>query len=116
MRRLWIAYILINLTAFSSAYAEYRVFRLQIYDSQGQPLRQINSTLDHLQYPAYYPLNPGEAIAYLDSWMCWQRSDHSDTLCADPTPPISPEEENNAETSTDDKTRFPANSAPPANQ
>ena len=49
--------------------ADYRVYQLQILKS-GQPIRQEVSTLDHYQYPEYYPLRQDEEISYITSWMC----------------------------------------------
>ena len=95
--------------AVTLAWSEYRVFLLEITDttkvgtstaSQPAPAtpgneqkpstpngpRRVISTLDEIQYPDYYPLKPTEKIAYLDSWMCWGRTDEFKPPCAKPAP------------------------------
>lgn len=63
------------------ARAEYRAYRLQI-SNQGQS-REVITNFDHLQYPQVYPLESGESVAYLNSWMCWGRMG-STPPCQDP--------------------------------
>jgi hypothetical protein len=67
----------------SQAWAEHRAFLLQISDSQGTPVRQIKSSLDPDQYRGYHPLNQGETITYIDTWMCRGRTGHVPT-CPSP--------------------------------
>jgi hypothetical protein len=67
-------------------HAEYRVYQLKI--SNGTGAREVLSTLDDLQYPEYYPLRSGESINYLDSWMCYRRSDYFASYCPKPTPSL----------------------------
>lgn len=66
--------------------AEYRVYKLQV-SKEGNPVREVISTLDHIQYPDYYPLSAGESLTYVDSWMCWGRTEAFESPCAPPTPP-----------------------------
>lgn len=75
---------LVFLTSTSSAFAEYRAFLLEISDPKTDKARQVTSNLDHQQYPTYYVLQPGETIRILDTWMCWERSDHFQEICAPP--------------------------------
>jgi hypothetical protein len=63
-------FILISL----QAKAEYRVFILEITSSDGNSVRQIESTLDPDQYPGYHPLKAGEKIRYTQTWMCRGRT------------------------------------------
>ena len=65
------------------ANAEYRVFLLRIgtYGSP-PPYRAVKSNLSPRQYTGYYPLNPGEVIDYVDTWMCYGRK--KDQYCPSP--------------------------------
>lgn len=65
-----------------AAQAEYRVFELTI--RKGETQRVIASTLDPLQYPGYYPLQPGETIEYQQTWMCRGRTDNHLPFCPNP--------------------------------
>ena len=65
--------IFISLTG-GLAGAEYRAFRLRIFDPTLETERFVLSTLDHVQYPQYHPLNRGELIEYAESWMCWENT------------------------------------------
>ena len=67
-----------------STFAEYRAFSLLITHQEKQTTRAITSTMDHIQYPQYYPLNPGETIELVDSWMCWGNTSHFKKTCANP--------------------------------
>lgn len=71
---------LVSLLIFSaislSAKAEYRAFELEIEDVDSGEIRRVVSTLDHIQYPEYYPLKPTEQIFYVDSWMCRGRTNN----------------------------------------
>lgn len=64
-----------------SAQAEYRVFQLQITDTQTGKERQVQSTMDHIQYPRYYPLAKDETITLVDSWMCWENTNNFRPAC-----------------------------------
>lgn len=74
---------LVSLLVFSalsiSAQAEYRAYELEIEDVESGEIRRVVTTLDHIQYPAYYPLKPTENIYYLDSWMCRGRTNNRPT-------------------------------------
>jgi hypothetical protein len=70
--------------------AEYRAYKLSI----GKPdsdQREVVTTLDHIQYPGYYPVNTGEVVKYVDSWMCWGRTEGFDSICEQPALPPAPE-------------------------
>lgn len=53
-----------------TAAAEYRVFILEIANNKTNHRRQIQSTMDPVQYASLYPLNPNESIMYQDTWLC----------------------------------------------
>lgn len=55
---------------FNVVQAEYRVFILEIANSKTNQRRQIQSTLDPVQYSSLYPINPDESIMYQDTWLC----------------------------------------------
>lgn len=63
------------------AFAEYRVFQLQIDNVETGKTRQVQSTLDHLQYSRLYPLEKNEVITYVDSWMCWENTNNFRPAC-----------------------------------
>lgn len=71
-----------------SAFAEYRVFILEIANVQTNHRRQIQSTLDPIQYANVYPLNPGETIMYQDTWLCRGNTSKFKQHC--PRPPALP--------------------------
>lgn len=78
----------------SSVWAEYRVFNLII--SRGTSQRTLASTLDPLQYPGYFPLQAGEKVEYVETWMCLGRTENFKDLCPNPQkaqiqPPPNPE-------------------------
>lgn len=68
------------------AQAEYRAFLLQITNSKTNSTRQVISTLDDLQYPAYHSITKDESIQILDTWKCLKRSDHYQPICSNPKP------------------------------
>lgn len=74
------------------ARAEYRVFELVIRDPLTNQSRTVISTLDDIQYPEYYHLNPNEQIQIQATWMCWKRSDYFQKPCPNPRalPPPQP--------------------------
>ncbi len=71
----------------SSAQAEYRVFILEIANTQSNQRRQIQSTLDPIQYISLYPLNPNETIMYQDTWLCRGNTAHFKQHCERPPAP-----------------------------
>lgn len=95
-----IVHIFIFLVSLPAA-AEYRAYMLEITPAEGQEPVQVVSVLDDIQYPEYYPLRTGETIQLVQSWMCWERSDHFKAICKRPQPAEST-------TPTDDKARIPA--------
>jgi hypothetical protein len=66
------------------AHAEYRVFILLLENSKTATTRQIQTTLDPEQYITLYPLNEGENISYVDTWMCKGRTDFFKPHCDKP--------------------------------
>ncbi|MCB0350932.1 MAG: hypothetical protein KDD38_07100 [Bdellovibrionales bacterium] len=80
------AVVLLFLTVAASpkASAEYRAFELTITDTDKNKERTVISTLDHLQYPRYYPLMKNEIIAYTDSWMCYENMANFTKTCNKP--------------------------------
>ncbi|MEI7972932.1 MAG: hypothetical protein WCH11_01040 [Bdellovibrio sp.] len=66
------------------ALAEYRAFWLKIETAEKKSFRSEISSLDPLQYPSYYPLNPGETIVYIDTWMCKGRTGPLERPCRSP--------------------------------
>lgn len=54
----------------AAAKAEYRVFILEITDSQSGAVRTVKSTLDPDQYKTIYLLKATETIQYVDTWRC----------------------------------------------
>jgi hypothetical protein len=74
------------------AHAEYRVFTLIIQNAQTKEIRTVTSTLDPLQYPSYYPLNPDEKVSYTETWRCFGRTGDFAAYC--PNPKAQPASEN----------------------
>ncbi|MCB0421197.1 MAG: hypothetical protein KDD61_09375 [Bdellovibrionales bacterium] len=68
----------------SSASAEYRAFELLIINPETGKERRVISTFDHIQYPEYHPLESGEVVNYVTSWMCWDRTNHLQKYCPKP--------------------------------
>ena len=66
------------------AEAEYRAFELSVRNVQTGTERRVASTLDHIQYPEYFPLSLGESVEYVRSWMCWGRTDNFQPICPPP--------------------------------
>jgi hypothetical protein len=72
-----------------SVQAEQRVYRLNIMKGETK-VREVTTTLDHIQYPDYYPLGAGETVQYAESWMCWGRSEAFEPPCSPPTADAAP--------------------------
>jgi hypothetical protein len=70
------------------ALAEYRMFLLQITSADGTPGAQIKSNLDPDQYQGYHHLQAGEKITYIDTWMCFGRTNEI-PACDSPRDPAS---------------------------
>ena len=64
--------------------AEYRAYLLEIKNTETEQVRQVITTLDHIQYPQYHHLKAKESISLVDHWMCWERSDHFTPICLSP--------------------------------
>lgn len=74
--------MILFLDLFSTlAQAEYRAFELAIVNNESGNEKRIITTLDHLQYPDYYPLSKGESLVYVDSWMCWDNTSGFQDIC-----------------------------------
>lgn len=73
------------------ANAELRAFRLRITDTATGTDRTVISRLDDLQYRQYFAVKSSEIIRIEKTWMCYQRSDFTGTLCPapEPTGPVS---------------------------
>ena len=68
----------------SAAFAEYRVFVLLLSNTKTSTSRQIQTNLDPEQFITLYPLNEGENISYVDTWMCKGRTDFFKAHCDKP--------------------------------
>lgn len=77
--------LLAGLLAPAPSLAEYRVFLLRVgkYGAP-PPYRILKSNLSPRQYTGYYPLNPGEVIDYVDTWMCFGRMGGEVPYCDSP--------------------------------
>jgi hypothetical protein len=63
---------------------EYRAFLLKIENPRTGATREVQSTLDHIQYRRLYPLENDETVTYLDSWMCWENTGGFQPICPRP--------------------------------
>ena len=90
----------------TNAFAEYRVFLLEIGPTtRSNPdqspadekptaqLRYVASTLDPLQYKYYYPVQTGEMVTYTQTWMCRGRTGNGTPLCPNPKAKVETETE-----------------------
>lgn len=66
----------------TTAFAEYRVFTLQITNVKTNTNRQFDSTLDPEQYKSFYTLKQTEKIQYIDTWMCKGNTSGVYQLCS----------------------------------
>lgn len=76
------SFILIFLSL--SAFAENRIFLLQISNLKTLKSRTVYSSLDPLQYKNFYPLNRDEVIEYIDTWRCKGHTGYLRIPCAKP--------------------------------
>lgn len=65
-------------------FADYRVYELNVSNQVTGESRVVTSTLDQIQYPSYYPLQPNESIAYKQSWMCFGNFSKFKKHCPNP--------------------------------
>lgn len=90
---IYIAILAAGIGFVASARAEYRVFVLKIEDSTTGQSRNVTTTLDHIQYPEYYPVRATEKVSISETWMCRNRSDVSQDVaqkyCTNPRGPAS---------------------------
>lgn len=77
---------------------------LLLSNSKKASARQIQTTLDPEQYKTLYPLNEGETLTYVDTWMCKGRTDDFRPHCDKPVKAAP------AAASLDQAGRQPANS------
>lgn len=64
--------------------AEYRVFTLHIINKKSQLTKQIETTLDPMQFTTFYPLRADEQITYIETWRCRGRTDFFKAHCNNP--------------------------------
>lgn len=67
------------------SFAEYRAYRLKITNSATGQERIVTSTMDHIQYPDYFPVQAFETISYIESWMCRGNTSNYKLICAPPS-------------------------------
>ena len=77
--------LFIILTFTPSSFAEYRAYRLRIINSVTGQERLVMSTMDHLQYPDYFPVQGTETVGYVESWMCHGNTSGYKPICAPPS-------------------------------
>lgn len=82
-----IALLIFILLFIQSVFAEYRVFILEIRNPKKRQSRQIQSTMDPIQYASVYPLQLDEEIRYQDTWLCPGNTAHFKQHCERPAPP-----------------------------
>jgi hypothetical protein len=86
VRKALLPLLLLAVLSGPKASAEYRAYQLNITDTEKNKSHLVMSTLDHLQYPRFHPLNKNEAIAYVDSWRCKGNMSNFRAICAKPEP------------------------------
>ncbi len=77
--------IIVILLPVPATIAEYRAYELLIENPEKGTQRKVISTLDHMQYPKYYPLNGGETVSYVDSWKCYHNGSQFQDTCPAPS-------------------------------
>ncbi|WP_413288266.1 hypothetical protein [Bdellovibrio sp. HCB337] len=60
------------------------MFTLKITNTKTQDYRLVDSTLDPLQYPYYYPVQQDEIVQYTDTWRCYGRTGGGQPPCPNP--------------------------------
>lgn len=75
---------LIIIIPIPSSLAEYRAYELIIENEEKGTQRRVVTTLDHIQYPSYYPIQQKEKVLLAKSWMCWGASDYHQDICPAP--------------------------------
>jgi hypothetical protein len=68
----------------TSLFAEYRVHKLAIKDAAGVTVKEVTSTLDHLQYHEYFDVSPTQNVQLLDSWKCYDYTGDFKPHCPNP--------------------------------
>jgi hypothetical protein len=93
-----------------SARAEYRAFLLAVTNTQTSSTRTVTTTLDDIQYRAYYPLHKFEAVSIQATWMCWERGGEGTHYCPNPRPQNgqAPSQAGNGATKSDAGKNLPA--------
>jgi hypothetical protein len=76
--------VLFLLFNYGVSHAEYRVFLLHITNTQTQDVRLVESTLDPIQYPRYYPVQSYERVTYTETWRCYGRTGNFQPYCPNP--------------------------------
>ena len=63
--------LLLILSTYAQAKAEYRVFELEITNPDTGKKRTVVTTLDPFQYIDYYHVLNRESVYYTRTWMCY---------------------------------------------
>lgn len=95
--RIFLFFAFLLMPLFSQA--EYRVFLLKIEkvsptatpaDSVPPAYRLVESTLDPLQYPGYYPVAADERVTYIETWRCKGNTSGFKPHCPNPKGTLPP--------------------------
>lgn len=108
--KLFFIFACLTLNLCFSAHAEYRAFLLEVKNPDGAVVKTFKSSLDPDQYRGFYPLQDGESITYIDTWMCRGRTENFQPICASPREQMPTSV---GETSSPVPQREPAAIAPP---
>lgn len=65
-------------------FAEYRVHKLAITDPTGATVKEVTSTLDHMQYDQYFHVPKEYKVQLLDSWKCYEFTGDFKPHCPNP--------------------------------
>jgi len=77
-------FLALQFILLARAQAEYRVFILGVtYDSNSGE-QEFVTTLDNLQYDAYYKFSPTQKTRIIDHWMCWGPTPYFKPYCDRP--------------------------------
>lgn len=68
----------------TTLFAEYRVHKLVITDAAGAKVKEVTSTLDHLQYNQYFDVPKTYNVQLVDSWKCYEFTGDFKPHCPNP--------------------------------